>query len=415
MNSIKSKKWLSLLGGVMLLAALAVAAFFFRAGDPSSSTTNAPKGAPGADLLHDLVQGADAEKVKAWMHAYRQASAQAELGNKEAAQEHMQRLKQELASSDLNTRLAMHLERLYSYEDRGQSAKIHEWLVWIGTKMIADGEDDDEIASRLHGQLVTLREYDGEEMDKQIQQRRKIALGVYDPFHYDPRDPSLSDKENRIREYFYNHYGSVMYHEENGRTPRAVIDILVEGMDDMTAAKYLYGGGRDSYFSEAYGERWVKSEETYAAEYADRVLAKDPTSRDALLIKVFAPVDLNDAIESSQRLLKHHPDDEEAVRFATGYLFENYPEETVAAISRFLPREDLHFNPMLHFTLGNAYERLDMIYEAADQYQLSFAAGLSVGRDLYERLERGDRNYPSIWEERGAANPPEPAPPSERS
>ena len=409
---------LALLGAAALIAALTVAAaLIFRAGDsPPSNTTGAPIGASGTKTQHELVPGADAEKVKAWLDIYKKGSAQFELGNEEAAKKYETQLEQGMASADPKTRLAMHLERLYSYEERGSDPKIHEWLVWMGAKMIEDGEDEEEIAWSLYRDLVSLRDHSGDELDEEIQARRDMELGIDRSPIYDPRDPTLSEKANRIREYFYERHGSVDYHQEDGRTPRAVIDILVEGMDDLTAAKYLYAGGRGSYFSEASDEEWIKNEKQYAAEYADRVLANDPSSRDALLIKIFTPSDVDEKIELSRRLLKHHPDDEDAVNFASSILYESYPEETVAAISRLLPEDDLHSNPSLHFDLGRAYERLDMLYEAADQYQIAFAIGSSgAARGLYERLEQGGRNIPSIWEERAAAAEAaqQPLPPAE--
>ena len=65
-------------------------------------------------------------------------------------------------------------------------------------------------------------------------------------------------------------YGSSNTHrKENGRTPRAVvIEILVEGMDDMAAAEYLYetnwGGqgmaclGKESTLSSTPTASWQK-------------------------------------------------------------------------------------------------------------------------------------------------------------
>ncbi len=400
---------LALLVGAVLLAALAVAAaILFRADDPASSnTTDNPKGASGSEPQHELVQGADAEKVKAWMDAYREITQTGFDDDADDLPEEWIRLLEEWASSDPSERLAIHLTLLYIHNARASDPQVHEWLVWIGTKRIQDGKDDDAIASELHTDFIFLRNYSGEELKGHIQEMRDFALGKphsygSDPSNpnYDPRDPSLSDKENRIREYFYNRYGSVEHREENGRTPRAVIEILVEGMDDLTAAKYLYYGSESEL-----DERWDRNENEYALEYADRVLAKDPTSRDALMIKLGAANDLDDAIESARRLLKHHPRDEDAVSATIRYLSEPYPEEMVAAITLLLPEDgSLHSDPSLHFGLGVAYERLDMLYEAADQYQKAFAIGFNgAARGLYERLERGERTVPSIWEERDAA------------
>ena len=201
----------------------------------------------------------------------------------------------------------------------------------------------------------------------------------------------------RIRQYLREHYGTRNIH---GKTPRAVIEILVEGMDDLTAAKYLYNASRGGTYPEAAGERWIRREREYAGEYADRALAKDPTSRGALLLKASANID---AVESALLLIEHYPDDERAVLTAASDLFLNYPEETVAAITRILGKNGLHSNPSFHMLLGNAYERLDMLYDAADQFQKAVAAGATRGgRWRYKWLMEGNPAYQPIWEERTA-------------
>ncbi|MDE0020404.1 MAG: hypothetical protein OXT69_03320 [Candidatus Poribacteria bacterium] len=208
-------------------------------------------------------------------------------------------------------------------------------------------------------------------------------------------DPSQSKKMNRIRKYLYDQYGSSDIHrKENGRTPRGVIEILVEGMDDMAAAEYLYSSDWG-----IRGEKWPMEKE-YAIEYANRVLAKDPTSLEALILKAGANVD---AVESARLLIKHYPDNERAVSYAISDLYRDFPEATISAISRILPEDGLHSRSKFHMLLGNAYERLDMIYEAADQFQKAFAAGDKVASYRYNLLERGEPAFPSIWEERAAA------------
>ncbi len=206
-------------------------------------------------------------------------------------------------------------------------------------------------------------------------------------------DPSESKKMNRIRKYLYDQYGSSDIHrKENGRTPRGVIEILVEGMDDLTAAKYLYAAN--------WGDKDWPMEREYAIEYANRVLAKDPTSLEALILKA---IDNVDAVESARLLIQHYPNDERAVSIAVDDLYRNFPEETIAAISRLLPEDGLHSNSRFHTTLGDAYERLDMMYEATDQFQKAYAAGNRWVAGRYRELERGERRFPSIWEERAAA------------
>ena len=256
--------------------------------------------------------------------------------------------------------------------------------------MIADSEEEDDIAMLLSAQLTALRLQQPEDLEGVIQTTRDDVLGIKrSGWKY---DPELSDKRNRIRKYFYDKYGSSNTHrKENGRTPRAVIEILVEGMDDLTAAEYLYNADRG-----ILGEKWPRERE-YALEYANRVLAKDPISRGALLLKAYANVD---AVESARLLVKHYPNDEHAVDVAASDLYEEYPEEAIAAISRILPEDGLHSSSTFHILLGNAYERLDMLYDAADQFQKAYAAGHNWARHRYNLIERGEHDSRPIWEQR---------------
>ena len=126
-----------------------------------------------------------------------------------------------------------------------------------------------------------------------------------------------------------------------------------------------------------------------------------------------------DTLESARLLIEHHPNDARAVRIGISDLWEDYPEEAVAAIVPILPEDGILPSFALQMRFGNAYERLDMLYEAADQYQRAYAiAGLfDKNKDYgivhpkvralwaYNKLEKGERNYPSIWEERAASAP----------
>ena len=374
------KRRLALVGAA-LLAALAAAALIFRAGGPQPS-----------------------EKDSA-----QEVSISAPAGNENdhratAAPDTIEGGGQETEPPELDPRLDPILNSLYQVRGIETNSKIHDFLVWYGTKMIADGEEEEDIAMLLSAQLITLRLQQPEDLDGVIQTTRDDVLGIKrSGWEYDPR---YSKKMNRIHKYFYDKYGSSNTHrKEDGRTPRAVIEILVEGMDNLTAAEYLYNSNWG-----IGGEKWPRERE-YAIEYANRVLAKDPTSSDALILKADANVD---AVESARLLVKHYPDDERAIANAASDLEHDYPEEAIAAISRILPEDGLHSDSMFHILLGNSYERLDMLYEAADQFQKAYAAGNSWASYRYNLLERGERAGPSIWEERAAAAeaaaaPPQPA------
>ena len=177
--------------------------------------------------------------------------------------------------------------------------------------------------------------------------------------------------------------------------------------------------------SRSTGPKWRRSEKEYAAEYADRALAKDPDSRDALMVKILAKADVE---ESARLLIERHPHDDEAVDWGTRKLVYDYPEEMMALLLDRMPEDGLFSNWILHHSLGKAYERLDMLAEAADQYQRAFAVSDQYPGWNHDFLAAGERAFPSIWEERAAAGeavgPPAqsvsaegaaPIPPSERA
>ncbi len=409
---------LALLACAILMAALAVAAaLFFRAGDSPPDATNAIQeapvsaengnetnhaaGAPSGEPQHELVQGADAEKVKTWIDSFNQAEAQYELAQDPDEIARLQRLgqelKRELASFDPSTRIAIHMEILYGNAGRPSNPKILELLERDARTFIEKGADDEEIGGRLFVRLDMYKLRSTKELDSIYQYMLNEKQGIVETHHGWKYDPDVSEKRNRIEKYLFEHT-ELPYIPHGEKTPRAVIEILVEGMDDLTAAKYL--SRSPHVFPDVKGEYWHQAENEYAAEYADRVLAGDPSSRDALIIKMGARVDV---LESARLLIEHHPADDYAVMYASRELFKEYPEEAVAAILNVLPKDGPHVYSRTHIILGGAYERLDMLYEAAEQYQIAFAAG-SVGGDArFSKLERGERKYPSIWEERAAA------------
>ena len=231
-------------------------------------------------------------------------------------------------------------------------------------------------------------------------------------------NPDRIDREKRAREKLRELTGSSSVPLVGGpRIPQEVIDILVEGMDDLTAAKHLLGPLPLS------ADWFWRPEPEYAAEYADRVLAKDPTSRDALLVKLDAGGASH--LDTRRRIMELYPDDPDMMVIATNGMVRDHPEEVVAALERLLPEEGAHSNAELHENLGISYERLDMPDIAAMHYL--FGAGYDEshfgkmvfeppkelrhphGHGLRERqvfmyrnlMFEGERNYSSIWEERG--------------
>ena len=410
------KRRLALLVGAVLIAALAAAAFFFRAGDPPPDKTNGAQEAPisaengskadrapSGERQHEFVQGADAEKVKAWINSYRQAvvgydpTQDIDEKERDRLQRLAQELEQEVATFDINTHIAIHLELLYGHAGRPSNPKILELLEYDARSYIEEGLDDKEIGDRLSVRLSAYSLRSSKELDKIYQRMLDSKNGVVRNEGW-KWNPNLPDKVNRIHEFYFENPDALSA-ADNGQTPREVIEILVDGMDDLTAAKYLVN--EPLIFPEAEGVSMSEREYKYAVEYAERALAKDPTSRGALLVKLFSGAD---RIESARLLIEHHPTDANAVFYATGELHMSYPMEAVAALTRFLPEEGVHVNSHFHLYLGKAYERLDMLYEAADQYQRAYAAGSpNAASYRYSKLERGERSVPSIWEERAAA------------
>ncbi len=309
---------------------------------------------------------------------------------------------------EISPRLAKLLQAVYDLRGAESNPKIRKWLEWYGNKMIANGEKDEEIIRALIFNLWNMRKTKNpKELERFIEESRESELEDETESAGWKYNPEYSEKGNRIYEYFVKQFGSPAFREVDGKTPRPVIEILVEGMDDLTAAKYLVDAvtqPHGSLFPEVKGESWSRSEKEYAAEYADRVLAKDPTSRDALRVKIYAGID---EIESARLLIEHYPDDDRAVSLAARELHLNHPEEAIEAITRIVPEEDPHPRSHLHILLGGAYERLDMLYEAADQFQKAYASDSWIdrreGEARYGLLERGERFFPSIWEERAAA------------
>ena len=378
-RSLYRRARLALLVGAVLMAALAVAAaLLLRQNDPAPAENKGSQ---------EIVGGAAA--VDKTDHAADPSDA-----SREAAQE----------QSEDRSRLEQFLSDTYEILGDEPDPKKREWIERHASKMIAEGASDEELGSRISAVISVLRHRSPEDLEKIYKRWEDSKQGVVET-HGWKYDPNFTEKQNRIDKYLFEHTEKG-YLSEGDKTPRAVIEILVEGMDDLTAAKYLIH--EPVVFPEAKGEFWRRETE-YAAEYAERALAIDPSSRDALLVKMFTSAGI-DKIETARLLIEHHSTDDDAVIHASRRLYKEYPEEAIAAILNVLPEDGPHVYSSTHMVLGNAYERLDMLYEAAEQFQIAFAAGRMAGDYRFSILERGERALPSIWEERAAAaQTPQPA------
>ena len=330
------------------------------------------------------------------------------------------------SSSDHKSQLKRILKKLYAEHGKESNRAIRAWIESKGKIMLDEGwREESNIYRTLRMELQALRRLsDPAELEAGIQRREESAesgKGIAS-WRYISK---LSEKENRIRQIMLEHTGFVVIQHNDQETPREVIEVLVEGLDDLTAAKYLLGSG-GGFFREVEGAAGVywRPEKEYALEYAKRAAAKDPTSRDALLMRLLAGENKEDKIEQARILLESHPYDETAVRVAASSLYREYPEEAIAAIERILPEDGIHTNSRFHMRLGIAYRNLDMLYEAADQFQIAYALGNYRGKLSYDVVEvmmgRRGHNDSSIWEERAEragvelAEAPEPAPPPEQ-
>ena len=244
----------------------------------------------------------------------------------------------------------------------------------------------------------------GEELEKRLAERRK-ELESRDPSEWEQYlanaghstwawDPGFSDRRNRIRQKLFELNGTTRYPKGSEITPPEIIEVLVEGMDDLTAAQRLYDPTR--------GWRW-RSEPEYAKTYLERALAKDPTSRDALALKItMSPMEEQGA--AARRLIELHPNDTWAVNQATFFLWRDYPEEAIAAIEPLFASKETP--TWAHMHLSFAYERLDMMDKAV--YHNGFIPIPEThGRSptIYPAWDFSPerRRFPSIWEERAAA------------
>ena len=408
MKKIGWKFSLALLGGAVVLG-LAIGALVFR-GDDSGTVVKSDASSGPNDA-----GGADSSEPKSLILTQKNSTVPAKVEALLDSDPRLNRILNKLQSEyrDVITPEIFELLRLSAY-------------LKLTHKKYAGRYDESDIYGTLSFSLDILRETNDSTERNSYIQRWKNTILVYLELPYDPR---FSEKNNRVRQYLFELYGEMRY-PERGETPREVIDILVEGMDDLTAAKYLFGSGEEwSAFPDAPSIKGDWSEERgYALEYAEKVLASDPTSSDALHLKILMGVDQE---ESARLLLKHHSHDHKWLMEGVGRL-RNYPEEVIAALEPVLPADGLHPDPEVHRRLGWAYESLDMLQDASDQYLTVFANAdpethpytFQIGRYRYalmeHALEQRSENSASIWEKRAAESgealketPPPPPEPSE--
>ena len=292
-------------------------------------------------------------------------------------------------------------------EDESPAEVVEQAPASVEDARTNDAPNLDRLMYAMRAQLEE-RGVSPEEIDQQIETKRKrleqmdsseweAYLINYAGVYVWKWNPHLSDRDNRIYQKLYEIYGTSTRPKE---TPQEIIDVLVEGLDNLTAAQYLQ-------FPHKSPDPWGwRPEPEYAKIYVDRALQEDPASQEALLLKTSLYSGEEGEYEAARRLVELYPDDEKVMLRAGASLDEAYPEEAIAALLPFAPKGKRH---MAHHYLSIAYERLDMIEEAVYHNNLSASNIL-----FYVSAE--DRRYPSIWEERAAAElaeTPQPPPPPE--
>ena len=278
-------------------------------------------------------------------------------------------------------------------EKADDAPSLERWMFVMRAQMEEDGLLAEEIEKRLERRRAAMEAMDPSEWAAFIDN-----LGVY-VWRWNPR---FSDRQNTIDQKLYELYGTLKRPEE---TPQEIIDVLVEGLDNLTAAQYLIWPPPEVEWG------W-KPEPEYAEIYLEKALQEDPTSRGALILQnlLYTRTDKEKSHEAARRLIDLYPDDDEAMRYATSSLYRAYPEEAIVTLMRIAPADTPHWS---HHFLSGAYERLDMFEEAWYHNKL---ADIGEYSGIHFTPER--RRYPSIWEERAAAaaaelaETPQPEPPA---
>ncbi len=244
----------------------------------------------------------------------------------------------------------------------------------------------------------------GEELEKRLEERRK-ELESRDPSEWEQYlanaghstwawVPGFSDRRNRIRQKLFELNGTTRYPKSSEITPPEIIEVLVEGLDDLTAAQKLY--------TYAPGWEW-RSEPEYGKMYLERALAKDPTSREGLALKI-AMSPWEERGTAARRLIELYPDDTWAVNQATSALWRDFPEEAIAAIEPLFASKETP--TWAHMYLSFAYERLDMMDKAVyHNGYIPIPETYPKSPSVYPAWDFSPerRRFPSIWEERAAA------------
>ena len=163
---------------------------------------------------------------------------------------------------------------------------------------------------------------------------------------YSPPPEIPADKEERIRALY-------------DRMPRAAarpkaIQILTEGMDALSAAKYL------ETLEGHYGDY-----RSFVREYAARAVAENPGDFDALLFKTQRTVDDQEKEAGYRQLLEMNPDSVEVLIGLGSMLRSSKPDEAIVHLQKATVLSPEHPDALFHLAVS---------YEVTGQFTKALAA-----------------------------------------
>jgi tetratricopeptide (TPR) repeat protein len=171
-----------------------------------------------------------------------------------------------------------------------------------------------------------------------------------------PTPPSIPDsKLERITDFYASLNSAGYTYPYEGPHPKE-IEILTEGMDTLSGAQYLKAL---SHFD-------------YAREYAERALAENPGSFEALLLRTqLLPLDREDEREAGFRqLVDRDGHSVEALVGLAWVISDRNPSEAIEYVQRAITIDPS--NGGAYRALGSSYERLGRYDEALAAHQKAF-------------------------------------------
>ena len=189
---------------------------------------------------------------------------------------------------------------------------------------------------------------------------------------YSPPPEIPADKEARIRALYY-------------KLPRAKAEekadeILTEGMDALSAAKYLesldghYGDLRD-----------------IVRKYAERAVAENPGDFDALLFKIQRTIDDQEQEAGYRQLYKMNPDSVEVLYGLGDVLSYHHPEEAIVHLEKVVTLDPKHQDAM--YRLSASYDSAGKLTKALTAAEKAYQiVPTRMGKGYVDSLKRRIEN-----------------------